>query len=392
MADQSGLGAAERFANLAGSLHCPTPGLRAAPGAGGRRCAPWSATTCSPRAPPPARPSGRSRRWAARSTGIATAAATRRRRPRGQGPRGRRQFFGSPFIRRDERLASVHGVRPGPWLRRPGQRGARSRAPAGKPMPVAGETAHVRPSASRGGRSRCGLDVSPASPPPSDRRRYGRRSVVARKLREPQQATVGTKTRSAGRAPSSRDVERSTRASGMGRDRRSSSELKEVQMDVVVTGTALRGLGQVPKPRQRQAREAREARSSDHPRAGRGRQGSKPPPVRPRRPRRAHRLLQGPGDPGRGRRRRQDGRARPRRRQDGRPDAPRRRPPPRPPRPGHQGRDRRRARRARRAERGRRAGRRRGRRHRGADPQVGPITVTGEGPLVVREKTHAAAR
>ncbi len=28
VADQSGLGAADRFANLAGSLHCPTPGLR----------------------------------------------------------------------------------------------------------------------------------------------------------------------------------------------------------------------------------------------------------------------------------------------------------------------------------------------------------------------------
>ena len=51
-------------------------------------------------------------------------------------------------------------------------------------------------------RSRCGLEVSPA-PPRAVRCgvRRGRRPVVAEKLREPQQAVVGSKTRSAGRTP-----------------------------------------------------------------------------------------------------------------------------------------------------------------------------------------------
>src|SRR5262245_62406804 len=58
-----------------------------------------------------------------------------------------------------------------------------------------------------GGRSRCGLEVSPAPTASSDMARIGRRAVVAEsdsgKLRTPQQAVVGTKTRSAGRTPSS---------------------------------------------------------------------------------------------------------------------------------------------------------------------------------------------
>src|SRR5580765_4072980 len=53
-----------------------------------------------------------------------------------------------------------------------------------------------------GGRSRCGLEVSPASPASSDMAQGGRRVVVASlvtdKLRTPQQAVVGSKTRSAG--------------------------------------------------------------------------------------------------------------------------------------------------------------------------------------------------
>src|SRR6478735_2662372 len=49
--------------------------------------------------------------------------------------------------------------------------------------------------------SRCGLVVSPASAPSPDATTVGRRSVVASKLREPQQAIVGSKTRSAGRTP-----------------------------------------------------------------------------------------------------------------------------------------------------------------------------------------------
>jgi hypothetical protein len=88
--------------------------------------------------------------------------------------------------------------------RRPGRPGRRF----GKPMPVAGEAVHVRRSARRlrppaRRRSRCGLVVSPASQPPSDTEHCGRRGVVACKLRDPQQAGVGTKTRSAGRAPAS---------------------------------------------------------------------------------------------------------------------------------------------------------------------------------------------
>ena len=63
VADQSGLGAAERFANLAGSLHCRAAGLRRLrtwrPAVRTR----WSATTCSPRARRPARRSGHSRPW-----------------------------------------------------------------------------------------------------------------------------------------------------------------------------------------------------------------------------------------------------------------------------------------------------------------------------------------
>ena len=92
-------------------------------------------------------------------------------------------------------VASRRGLRAAPrCARRPG-----------KPMPVAGETVHVRPRAprlARAGRSRCGLAVSPASAPASDAPDAGRRPVVAEKLRTPQQAVVGSKTRSAGRTPS----------------------------------------------------------------------------------------------------------------------------------------------------------------------------------------------
>ena len=79
-------------------------------------------------------------------------------------------------------------------------------------------------------------------------------------------------------------------------------------------------------------------------------------------------------------------RPRPGARQDGRADAPRRRPPPGPPRPA-------------RAGLGRPGARRRSASRRRRPPtttvvterQVGPITVTGDGPLVVREKTHPAS-
>ena len=84
VADQSGLGAAERFANLAGSLHCPTPGLRRLRG--------WRpavrTVVCDD-----VLTTGATAREAQRAleavglpvVGIATAAATRRRRPRGPG-------------------------------------------------------------------------------------------------------------------------------------------------------------------------------------------------------------------------------------------------------------------------------------------------------------------
>jgi hypothetical protein len=85
----------------------------------------------------------------------------------------------------------------------------------GKPMPVAGETVHVRTATgalSSCVRSRCGLEVSPAVLRSSDATTPSgpsgvrtRRPVVAPEmadeLRESQQAAVGSKTRSAGRAP-----------------------------------------------------------------------------------------------------------------------------------------------------------------------------------------------
>src|SRR3954466_15389068 len=51
-------------------------------------------------------------------------------------------------------------------------------------------------------RSRCGLEVSPAVHASSDTAPEARRRVVAEKLRESQQGNGGSKTRSAGRAPS----------------------------------------------------------------------------------------------------------------------------------------------------------------------------------------------
>src|SRR5436190_19434697 len=109
-------------------------------------------------------------------------------------------------------------------------------------MPVAGETAHVRraPSAALSAvwpgvarRSRCGLVVSPASQPSSDTRTCGRRAVVAHKPRAPQQAGVGTKTRSAGRTPPCRAPHR-----GQGRQRPANPQpdIRRISMDVVVTG------------------------------------------------------------------------------------------------------------------------------------------------------------
>ena len=164
----------------------------------------------------------------------------------------------------------------------------------------------ARPGLVRGRRSRCGLDVSPAPTPPSDAAHGGRRPVVAEKLREPQQAIVGTKTRSAGRTPPMPQC----RAS---RKRMRAKRITGGSHGSCGHGSALRAVGAVSQPRHREALPAREARPPDHPGPGRGRERTQPATARPRREGGADRLLQGPGDPGRGRRRGQDGRARPRR-------------------------------------------------------------------------------
>ena len=138
--DQAGLGAAERAANLAGSMCCPTAALRrlAARHPGPRSSC---ATTCSPPGPPRARPSGRSRRsvctWPGSPPWPPRAGDLR--------PTGRlgTAHFRTPRFRPAERPTSV-----GPWSpsgsvvassRHPGPG-----RPGGKPMPVAGETVHVR--------------------------------------------------------------------------------------------------------------------------------------------------------------------------------------------------------------------------------------------------------
>ena len=243
------------------------------------------------------------------------------------------------------RLASVHGVRPGPWLRRQGApvRGV----PSGKPMPVAGETVHVRlPAAGPpDGGQPITVRLRRKSCPVPVVRCGGRREKGSsgKKLRTPQQAIVGSKTRSAGRTPSSTrasDPSGCPQAHGL-----RPNQAREVHMDVVVTGRHCELSDRFRESRRREAGPAREARPPDHAGPGRGRERAQPAPARPRRAGRADRVLQGPGDPGRGRRRGQDGRPRPRPRQDGRPDAPGRRPAARPPRPARPGLGRRGARR-----------------------------------------------
>ena len=106
--------------------------------------------------------------------------------------------------------ASVeHGVRPGPWLRRPRtprpSRSVESASRASRRRNGPRKTARADGSCSAvGRRSRCGLDVSPASSAGRQTwRPSGRRAVVAGESCEPpQQAIVGSKTRSAGRTPS----------------------------------------------------------------------------------------------------------------------------------------------------------------------------------------------
>ena len=108
--DQAGLSASERASNLAGSMSCPSPGL----------------ASTGPATRPG--PGGDLRRRAHhRRDGRGGPASPRRRGPEPgrdrddcghaaphSGPNG-----GSPFVPGPKGLASVHGVRPGPWLRHP---------------------------------------------------------------------------------------------------------------------------------------------------------------------------------------------------------------------------------------------------------------------------------
>ena len=220
--DQAGLDAAERAANLAGSMLCPTARLRRLAGHAG---AAWSsATTCSRPAPRPARRSGRWRRRGWRSRGSRPWRPPRRRRPEA----GRRIVRTTPFVAtatstsvscmESVRVRGCVGETPRDTgaSRRQADASRRRNGPRKRPLP------------SRSGRrSRCGLDVSPAPAPSSDAAAAGRRSVVAEKLREPQQAIVGSKTRSAGRTPLC------PAAAGLTIERRAH---REVHMEVVVTG------------------------------------------------------------------------------------------------------------------------------------------------------------
>ena len=156
---------------------CAARPRRGCAGSAQPRCASWSATTCSPPARPPARPSGRSRRRArgrrGRGGGRDPASARPGVRPRGNLERYR--FRRSARATNVVYMESVRvrgcvvGTR---WIASASRRQAdasRRRNGPRKARPLV-----------RGRRSRCGLDVSPASPPPSDAVIGGRRSVVAR--------------------------------------------------------------------------------------------------------------------------------------------------------------------------------------------------------------------
>ena len=166
---------------------------------------------------------------------------------------------------------------------------------------------------------------------------------------------MGSKTRSAGRAP--------CRTTHGGRSDASRPALESQRchgrfsMDVVVTGRHCELSDRFREHVEEKLRGWRSTTTGSSGSRSRSTDETQPAPARPGRPRRAHRVLQGPGDPGRGRRRGQDGRARPRPGQDGGADAPRRRPAPGPPRPARPGRSARRW-----PDAGQRTGRRRRRR------------------------------
>ncbi len=79
VADQAGLDAAARAANLAGSMFCPTARLRRI---AGRRVRVVVCDDVLTTGPPHGRPSGPWKPWGSRVIGVATVAATRLRRPR----------------------------------------------------------------------------------------------------------------------------------------------------------------------------------------------------------------------------------------------------------------------------------------------------------------------
>lgn len=109
--DQAGLDARARSANLAGSLHCPSDALRRLAARRGRVLVVVCDDVIT---------TGATAREAQRAleavglvvAGVAAVAATRRHSPAALRDSGRDAFITGP-----ERLASRHGVRPGPWLR-----------------------------------------------------------------------------------------------------------------------------------------------------------------------------------------------------------------------------------------------------------------------------------
>ncbi len=206
------LTATERAANLAGSMCCPAPGLRRL---AARR------TPCPRRAV--------RRRPHHRRDGPRGPARARRRGPR---PRRRGGRGGHPAPvpdgtgLRTEAVASDSA--PPPLAHHRGGASVCTWSPSGSVVASPGHLRARQGPRSRTGwqadasrrrngprkagdsRSRCGLDVSPASQPSSDTTVIGRGPVVTSKLRKPQQATVGTKTRSAGRTPSHRSEDPGT--------------------------------------------------------------------------------------------------------------------------------------------------------------------------------------
>ena len=174
--DQAALGAGSGPPTCAGAMRCRTRSRAAAGRAAGRGRRHHHGVD---------RPGGAAR---ARGGG---AAGDRRR---GGGGHPTTRFGGFPTVRRTGRLTSVYGVRPGPWLRRSKCR-ARGRAVFGPPRPLrrrsgrqadasrrqsgprktstALRPATVHATAASASvdprrRSRCGLEVSPASHTPSD--------------------------------------------------------------------------------------------------------------------------------------------------------------------------------------------------------------------------------